>query len=159
MQRFLFLGTDCVKIQETTNASKGFYFTLQFSCFVTLFVFLLLIIADIISLLSVALATAHDRIAALEVKLKDSTEALRDANAAKVSSKKAAEVTEARAKKAKKALAEANKKQSKREQTVVERLDEISTSVGSKYFILSLGILLEFHLLACFACLICTSVM
>jgi hypothetical protein len=77
MQRFLFLGTDCVKIQETADAFKGFYFTLQFSCFVTLFVFLLLIIADIISLLSVALATAHARVAALEAELKDSTKALR----------------------------------------------------------------------------------
>jgi hypothetical protein len=32
MQRFISLGTDCVKIQEATNASKGFSFTPRFFC-------------------------------------------------------------------------------------------------------------------------------
>jgi hypothetical protein len=100
MQRFLSLGTDCVKIQETADASKGFSFTLQFSCFVTLYAFLFLIIADIISLFLVALATAHARVAALEAELKASTEALKDANATKVSAEKATKAAEARAKKA-----------------------------------------------------------
>jgi hypothetical protein len=57
-----------------------------------------------------------------------------------VSAEKAAKAAETRAKKAEKALDEANQKQTKREPAVVERLDEISTSVGSKYFILSLRI-------------------
>jgi hypothetical protein len=104
-----------------------------------LFVFLFLISADIISLVTVALAAALARVAALEAELKTFSEALKDANTAKVSAKKAAKETEARAKKAKKALAEANQKQSKWEQVVVGRLDKISTSVGSKCFTLSLS--------------------
>jgi hypothetical protein len=70
--------------------------------------------------------------------MKTSTEALKDANTAKVSSEKAAKAAETRAKKGEKALTKANQKQSKREQALVGRLDEISTSVGSKCFTLSL---------------------
>jgi ABC-type transport system involved in cytochrome bd biosynthesis fused ATPase/permease subunit len=140
MQRFLSLGTDCVKIQETFDASKGFSFAFHFSCFVSLFAFLFLIFANIISLLTVALATALTRVAALEAELKTSTEALKDANTAKVSAVKAAKAAEARAKKAEKALAKANQRQSKREQAVVGRLDEISSSVGSKCFTLSFSL-------------------
>jgi hypothetical protein len=97
MQRFLSLGTDCVKIQETADASNGFSFSLQFSCFVALFAYLFFINVDIISLFSVALAT-------LEAELKAYTEALKDANAAQVSAEKATKAAEARAKKAKKSF-------------------------------------------------------
>jgi hypothetical protein len=92
-----------------------------------------LIIADIFSFVTVALATANARISTLEA-----AEALENANAAKVSTERAAKSAETRAKKAKKALADANHKQIKQEQSVVKRLDEISTSVGSKCFLLSL---------------------
>jgi predicted Holliday junction resolvase-like endonuclease len=96
---------------------------------------LLLIVVDIISLFTVALATALAHVAALEAELKTATKALKDANTAKVSSEKAAKAAETKAKKAKKALTEATQKQTIREQAVVRRLDEICTSVGSKYFI------------------------
>jgi hypothetical protein len=61
-------------------------FLFSFSSFVSspYLHFLFLIIVDIISLFSIALATAHSRVAALEAELKASTEALKDANAAKV---------------------------------------------------------------------------
>jgi Skp family chaperone for outer membrane proteins len=98
----------------------------------------LLIAADIFSFVTVALAMAHARITALEAKLKASTEALKDANAAKVSAERAAKSAETRAKKAEKALADDNQKRTKREQSVVKQLDDISISVGSKCFILSL---------------------
>jgi hypothetical protein len=75
----------------------------------------LLIGVDIISLFAVALPTALARIAALETKQKTATEALKDANTAKVSAEKAAKAAETKAKKAEKALAEANQKQAKRE--------------------------------------------
>jgi hypothetical protein len=39
MQRFISLGTDCVKIQEATNASKGFSFTPRFFCTASLLAF------------------------------------------------------------------------------------------------------------------------
>jgi Skp family chaperone for outer membrane proteins len=97
-------------------------------------------IVDIISLFAVSLATALPRVAALETELKTATAALKDANDAKVSAEKAAKAAETKAKKAEKALAEANQKQAKREQAVVDRLDEISMSVGSKCFILSLSL-------------------
>jgi hypothetical protein len=60
------------------------------------------------------------------------------ANTAKDSADKAAKAAETKAKKAEKALTEATQKQAKREEAVVERLDVICTSVGSKCFVLSL---------------------
>jgi translation initiation factor 2B subunit (eIF-2B alpha/beta/delta family) len=114
---------------------KVFSFALAlFPCFHSF----LLIIIDIISLFAVALATALAHVAALETKLKTAGEALKDANTAKVSAEKAAKAAETKARKAEKALVEANQKQAKREQAVVERFDEISTSIGSKCFVLSL---------------------
>jgi Flp pilus assembly protein TadB len=98
----------------------------------------LLIVIDIISLFAAALTTTLARVAALEAKLKTTTEALKDANTPKVSAEKAAKAVETKAKKAEKALAEANQKQDKCEQAMVERLDKICTSVGSKCFVLSL---------------------
>jgi predicted Holliday junction resolvase-like endonuclease len=100
----------------------------------------LLTFVDIVSLFAVALAMALARVAALETKLKTTTEALKDTNTAKVSAEKVAKAAETKAKKDEKALAEANQKQSKREQAVVKRFDEICTSVGSKCFVLSLCI-------------------
>jgi hypothetical protein len=61
---------------------------------------LFLIVADIISLFTVSLATALARVVALETELKTSTKALKDGNTAKVSAEKAAKAAEARAKKA-----------------------------------------------------------
>jgi chromosome segregation ATPase len=75
---------------------------------------------------------ARARISALEAKLKASVEAWESANAAKVSAEKATKSAKTRAKKAKKALAGANQKQAKWEQSVAERLDKISISVGNK---------------------------
>jgi hypothetical protein len=89
-------------------------------------------------LFAVALATALARVAALETELKTTTEALKDANNAKVSADKAAKAAETKSKKAEKALAEATQKQAKSEQAVVEQLDAICMSIGSKCFILSL---------------------
>jgi hypothetical protein len=60
------------------------------------------------------------RISALEANLKASTEALNSANAAKVFAEMAAKSAQTRAKKAEKALADANQKQAKREQSVAE---------------------------------------
>jgi ribosomal silencing factor RsfS len=68
-----------------------------------LLVLMLLMIADIFSFVVVASATANTHISALEADLKASTEALNSANAAKSA--------ETRAKKAEKALADANQKQ------------------------------------------------
>jgi hypothetical protein len=88
-------------------------------CF-PIFIPFLLTYADIIPLLAVALAIVLARVASLETKLKTTTEALKDANAIKVSTDKDAKATETKAKKVEKALAEATQKQAKREEAVVE---------------------------------------
>jgi uncharacterized protein YlxW (UPF0749 family) len=92
----------------------------------------LFIVVDVTSLFEVAMAKALARVATLEIELKTATEAIKDANTAKVSSKKAAKPAETKAKKAEKALAEANQKQTKWEQAVVDRLDKISMSICGK---------------------------
>jgi hypothetical protein len=100
----------------------------------------LFMVVDITSLFAVALARALARMVTLETKLKTAAEALKDANTAKVSAEKAAKAAETKAKKAKKALAKANQKKAKWEQAVVDRLVEISTSLGSMCVILSLSL-------------------
>jgi regulator of protease activity HflC (stomatin/prohibitin superfamily) len=82
----------------------------------------------------------HARISSLEAELKASREAWQSANAAKVSAEKVAKSAETRAKRA---LANASQKQAKREQSIVERLDKISVSVGSKCCITPFGYLLR----------------
>jgi hypothetical protein len=138
MQRFLSLGTDCVKIQEAADASKGdflCYFSLNLFSFVDFF---LLALYCVTFLFVVALNKALARVASLEAELKTTSQALKDANIAKASAEKAAKIAEAKAKKAEKALAEIAQKQSKREGAVIERLDAICTSVGCKIFVLPL---------------------
>jgi NAD-specific glutamate dehydrogenase len=83
--------------------------------------------------ITVSLTTAHARISALEAELKAFVEAWKSANTAKVSTEKAAKSAKTRAKKAEKALTDAYQKQAQWEQSVAERLDKISVSVGSKY--------------------------
>jgi biopolymer transport protein ExbB/TolQ len=89
-------------------------------------------------LFAVALNKALARVAFLEAEQKTTAQALKDANIAKASAEKAAKTAEAKAKKAKKALAEIAQNQSHREGPIIERLDAICTSVGSKFFVLSL---------------------
>jgi cell division protein FtsL len=84
---------------------KVLFCTLLFSfCLISfhLLVLILLMIADIFSIVVVALTTANARILVLEANLKASTEALSSANAANVSAEKAAKSAETRDKKAKK---------------------------------------------------------
>jgi hypothetical protein len=70
----------------------------------------------------------------LEAELKSTSKALKDANAAKILVEKATKAVEARASKAEKALSEVAKMQATHEGAVVERLDAIFASVGSKFF-------------------------
>jgi Flp pilus assembly protein TadB len=98
-------------------------------------------------------------VAYLEAKLKTTSKALKDADAARASANKAAKATEARASKAEKDLVEVAQKQAKHEGCVVKRLDEIVTSIGSKFFILplcpiallSIDMLLAAYLYFCYA--------
>jgi hypothetical protein len=77
----------------------------------------------------------------LEAKLKTTSKVLKEADekcanevcVAKVSADKAVKAAKARAIKVKKASAEVSRRQAKREEDVVKRLDDILTSVGSKF--------------------------
>jgi hypothetical protein len=76
---------------------------------------MLLMATDDFSFVTVALTTALACIATLEAELKTSAEALKDANATKVSAERASKSAETRAKKTEKALADASQKEIKRE--------------------------------------------
>jgi hypothetical protein len=83
-----------------------------------------------------SLANALNREKGLEAKLAGSDKALDEAKTRLMTAKakriEEVAAAEARAAKAKKALAEANQRQSKREQAVFKRVDALSTFFGSK---------------------------
>jgi hypothetical protein len=79
-----------------------------------------------------ALKAANARIVALEAKINASREAWDITNAAKVAAEKTAKSAETKAKKAEKALADADQRHFRREQTIAKCLDKISVLVGGK---------------------------
>jgi hypothetical protein len=95
-----------------------------------------------------ALASANTRIASLEAELSASRRAFDVATAAKANAEKLHKSTLAKAKKAEKALADANKEHLQQEQAVAEWLNTMSTAAGGAYcaFIL---LLLLFYLPSC----------
>jgi hypothetical protein len=72
------------------------------------------------------------------------------ANAAKVSVEKVAKSAETKAKKAEKALADANQRQIQWEQSIAAHLDKISIAIGSKCRVVFFGFLLRLFF-ACFS--------
>jgi hypothetical protein len=100
MQKFLSLGDECVKIQETADASQGMLamfceFFLSCICFFCLPI----AIEHLLPLFIAALTSAHARISALEAELKAYRQAWESATAAKVFAEKAVKVAESKAKK------------------------------------------------------------
>jgi siderophore synthetase component len=112
-----------------------------------------------LSSFAAALATAHARIASLEAELRASQKAYDVAAAAKTSAEKLQKSALSKAKKAEKALADANKDHAQREQAMAERLHTMSTAAKSKCFALSsvfdfrcAAVLVDtFSLLLCFS--------
>jgi hypothetical protein len=84
-----------------------------------------------------ALATANARIASLEAELSASQKAYDIAAAAKASAEKSQKSALGKAKKAEKALADANKEQAQREEAVTEHLRTMSAAAEGKCFALS----------------------
>jgi septal ring factor EnvC (AmiA/AmiB activator) len=80
-----------------------------------------------------ALSAANARISSLEAELKASRKAFDDAAAAKTTTEKSTKSAVARAKKAEKALGEANKERVQQEQAVTEWLNKMSALAGGKY--------------------------
>jgi hypothetical protein len=93
---------------------------------------------DFLSSSSVAaLAIANARIALLEAELSASQKAYDVAAAAKASAEKSQKSAIGKAKKAEKALADANKEHAQREKAMVERLRTMSAAAEGKDFALS----------------------
>jgi hypothetical protein len=81
----------------------------------------------------------------LEAELKASQKAYDVATAAKAIAEKSQKSVLAKAKKAERALADANKEHAQREQAVAERLHTMSTAAESKFFDLSFYFRLLLH--------------
>jgi hypothetical protein len=95
----------------------------------------LLLFSDFLSsAFAAALAIANARIASLEAELKASQKAYDATTAAKAVAEKSQKSALTKAKKAERALADANKEHAQREQAVVERLHTMSTAAESKFF-------------------------
>jgi multidrug resistance efflux pump len=80
-----------------------------------------------------ALSMANARIASLEAELEASRKAWDVATAAKTAAEKSAKSTSAKAKKAEKALADADRVRGQRDQAITNRLNQISALAGGKY--------------------------
>jgi hypothetical protein len=80
---------------------------------------------------------ANARIASLEAELSASQKSYDVATAAKVNAEKSQKSALSKAKKAEKALADANKEHTQREQAMTERLRMMSATAESKHFVLS----------------------
>jgi hypothetical protein len=89
-----------------------------------------------------ALASANARISLLEAELSTSQKAFDSITAAKANAEKLYKTALAKAKKAEKALADANKEHLQREQVVAERLNTMSAAAGGTYLSCSLLLLL-----------------
>jgi hypothetical protein len=80
-----------------------------------------------------ALAVANARISSLEAELEASRKAWDAATVAKTTPEKSSKLALARAKKAEKALSDANKEHIQREQVMTEQLNKMSALAGGKY--------------------------
>jgi hypothetical protein len=80
-----------------------------------------------------ALSVANARISSLEAKLEASRKAWDVAAAAKTAAEKSTKSAVAKAKKAEKALADADRERAQREQAISKRLNQILALVGGKY--------------------------
>jgi hypothetical protein len=97
------------------------------------------------------LEAANARISSLEAELEASRKAWDAATAAKGIAEKSTKSALARAKKAEKALFDANKEHLQREQAVIERLNKMSALPGGKHlFPFSLGYSLLYLLMRLF---------
>jgi hypothetical protein len=102
MQKFLSLGDECVKIQETADASQGMLSMIcEFfpSCICSFHLPLVIeLLLHLFHSVVAALTSAHARISALEAELRTSQQAWESATTAKVSAEKAVKAAEAKEK-------------------------------------------------------------
>jgi hypothetical protein len=107
LQKFIALGTECAEYLKVAKASEGILLT---SSHYFYSMFILCCLSDSLSSSSVAaLATVNARIASLEVELSASQKAYDVAAVAEANAEKSQKSVLGKAKKAEKALADANK--------------------------------------------------
>jgi septal ring factor EnvC (AmiA/AmiB activator) len=133
VKKFISLGNEYVEFLKAARSSHGKLFAIL--CI--LFAYPCTSITRLLSFLSPScaaddLAAANARISSLEAKLEASRKAWDTATAAKTTAEKSHKSALARAKKAEKALADANKERIQRDQAVTERLNKISALAGGK---------------------------
>jgi hypothetical protein len=148
MKKFVSLGTECVEFLKAAQASRGeLFYVVSSACLMYLS---MVSYSPFLSLFRTAdaLTAANARVASLEAELNASRKAWDTATAAKATAEKYAKSTTAKAKKAEKALADADQGRVQREQAITKRLNQISTLAGGKYrAILFLSICSFFYLL------------
>jgi hypothetical protein len=146
------LGNECVEFLKAARSSHGNLFAIP--CL--LFTYLCTSVTLLLSFLSSScakddLAAANACISSLEAELEASKKAWDAATAAKTIAEKSTKSALARAKKAEKALANANKERIQRDQAVTECLNKMSALVGGKYHALPFVVELQnsYTLLMC----------
>jgi septal ring factor EnvC (AmiA/AmiB activator) len=125
------LGTECVEYLKATRASQGNLLSCILpvsSAFLCFFIRLFFP-----SCAADALSAANARISSLEAELEASRKAFDAAAAAKTTAEKSTKSALAKAKKAERALIDANQGRIQREQAVTEHLNKISALAGGKY--------------------------
>jgi hypothetical protein len=132
IKKFVTLGTECVEHLKATRASRGKFLScalLVSSAFICFFIrpsFPFFCAAD-------ALVAANARILSLEAELEAPRKAWDATIAAKTTAEKSTKSALARAKKAEKALSDANKEHIQWEQALTEWLNKMSALARGKY--------------------------
>jgi hypothetical protein len=134
MTKFVSLGTECVEFLKAARASQGKFFCYVVSC-TCLICLSMVLYSAFFPLFRVAdaLSAVNARILSLEAKLEASRKAWDIAAAAKTAAEKSTKSAVAKAKKAEKALTDADREHAQREQAIVNRLNQISALAGGKY--------------------------
>jgi hypothetical protein len=119
MKKFVSLGTECVEFLKAARSSHGELFAFLCLLFAQ-FCASMVLLSSFLSFSCTAddLAAANARISSLEAELEVSRKAWDAATAAKTTAEKSTKSALARAKKAEKALADANKERIQRDQAV-----------------------------------------
>jgi hypothetical protein len=134
MKKFVSLGTECVKFLKAARASQGNFlsYVVSSTCLVCLSPFLYSTFFSLFHATD-ALAAANARIASLEAELEASQKAWDVATAAKATAEKSAKAATTKAKKAERALADANQGRIQREEAITKRLNQVSALAGGEY--------------------------
>jgi hypothetical protein len=133
MKKFVSLGTECVEFLKVARASHGKLFAILFfhlPNFAPLWLFIELSFPFLCCRCFVG-----GQCSSLEAELEAFRKAWDVAAAAKTTAEKSTKSALAKAKKAEKALADANQERIQREQAITKRLNQISALAGGKYHV------------------------